>query len=169
MDKRLVAAGLIVIVAVIGAVVLFYHPQQDNVPVSNVTRPQEGYLPLQGGGISRVYLINSSISYCTFDKDSSFGPDESYSFKMGDPCVIISGTIRNDGKERYVPLSAHIYNRSGESVGMVVNGFSKLWFVTVGVDSNSTRSFTITIKYDKQDVTGYDVFLSWEPTASPPP
>ena len=168
---------IITVIVIIGVIVLFYPPEKNtspagadsNISTSNLTRPAGGYLRLQTGALSQIYLINSSISYGTFSKDISYGPDESYHVKTGDPCVIITGTIRNDGMYKYVAMAADIYNTNDEKVGTVVNGFSKPWFVTVGVDSNNTSPFTIMIKYDKRDVTGYDIYLSWEPTASAPP
>lgn len=169
MDKKLVVLVLIFAIAVIGVIAIFYHSQQSEVPTSNVTRPPEDYLHFKDDGASKIYLINSSISYGTYERDSYWPPWEEMSARKGDPCVIISGTIRNDYKDQWVPLGAYLYNAKDERVGTTVTYSAKPWFEAVEVESNGTGIFEIRVKYNKKDVSCYDIYLWWEPTASPPP
>lgn len=172
MDRKLIAIALVISAVVIGAIALFYHPQQDMVPISNVTRPQEGYLTIQKGASSQVYLINSSISYGTYPKDFSpyyWNYGDQYKVKKGDPCVLITGTIRNDGDNSWIAIAADLYNQNGEKVGNVAMESAKPWFSTEHLESNSTGTFEIAMNYNKQDVSRYEIYLLWEPTSFAPP
>jgi hypothetical protein len=170
--RKFIAIALVFSVVIIGAIALSYHPQQSHVPISNVTRPQGGYLTIHNGTISQVYLINSSISYGTYPKDFSpyyWNYGEQYTVKKGDPCVFINGAIRNDGNKSWIVMVADLYNQKGEKVGNVAMESAKPWFATVHLESNNSDTFEIALNYDKQDVARYDIYLLWEPTAFAPP
>lgn len=91
---------------------------------------------------------------------------------VGDDAVIISGTIRNDYEEDYyIVIAAALYNPEGDEVGMILtpNSPKPCWFAYNRVSRASIWQFEIWIKYDRQDVTDYELFLPYRPSTWPFP
>jgi hypothetical protein len=84
-------------------------PSQEQSPIP---LPKGGeYLCFHGGEKTKVFLIDSNMSYGTYDKYVLGGwHNLNYSAEKEDPCVIINGTIRNEyDKDYFICLMADIY------------------------------------------------------------
>ena len=164
MDKNYFLA-ILTIVAIAGAALIFAVQQGGSVPVEQITPPVPGYIHS-----TQIYLVDSNLSYGTF-KDSyvSYMLDK-YFYVKGDPCVVVRGTIRNDGADdSWISITTRVYDKSGQSVGTVITKSTKPWFQSVFVESSGTASFEIPVKYGKNDITRYEFALNWGPDANPPP
>jgi hypothetical protein len=132
--------------------------------------PSDGtYLEFRDGTESRFLLVDSNLEYGAFEKEVPFPGD--FKVNKGDEAVIISGTIRNDYEEDYfVAVTADIYNKKGEKVGMVLSPNAPLpGFAVTFVAKASTSPYEIWIKYDLQDVKSYRIFIAYSPSIYPPP
>ena len=133
--------------------------------------PEQHYLLVQGGNSSNIFLIESQLSFGTYDRDiSNPFADKSYP-KKGDPAVIIQGTLRSDYEEDLViALSANLYDFEGQQVGRVaVPSSAKPWFVVLGVPEGSIEPFRVYIDYDGTDIARYELFLYGSPAKWAPP
>ena len=138
---------------------------------SPIPLPKGGeYLYFRGGEETKVFLINSNMSYGIYDENISLGRIN-YLAKKGDPCVIINGTIRNEyDKDYFICLMADIYNTKGENVGTVISPHAaQPGFTVTHPKSKGISPFEIHVKYDKRDIIDYDVFVAFEPQELPPP
>ncbi|HUV52591.1 MAG TPA: hypothetical protein VMW64_05905 [Dehalococcoidia bacterium] len=136
--------------------------------------PSDGtYLEFRNGTESRFLLVDSALEYGVFEEEVSFHWDNigDYKATKGDKAVIISGTIRNDYEEDYfVAVTADIYNKKGEKVGMVLSPSAPLpGFAVTYVKKASSSQFEIWIKYDRQDVESYRIFMAYPPSTYPFP
>ncbi len=114
---------------------------------------------------SRIFLVDSELRYGVYDRDIHFALGKRVF--AGDDAVIISGTIRNDYEEDYyfVAISATLYNSEGDEVGAVFSPSSPLAGMAVArVPRGSVSPFEIWVKYDRQDVTDYELFLPYPPS-----
>lgn len=164
MDKNYFLA-ILTIAAIAGAALIFAVQQGGSVPEEQISRPAPGHIHS-----TQIYLIDSNLSYGTF-KDSyvSYMLDK-YFYVKGDRCVVVRGTIRNDGADdSWIGITTRVYDKSGQSAGTVITKSAKPWFQSVFVESNGTESFEIPVKYGKKDVTRYEFALNWGPDANPPP
>ncbi len=118
---------------------------------------------------SRILLIDSELRYGVYDRDIHFALGKRVF--AGDDAVIISGTIRNDYEEDYyVAISASLYNPEGEKVGTVLSPSAPIpGFAVARVTRGSTSPFEIWVKYDRQDVMEYELFLPYQPSTWPFP
>ena len=130
--------------------------------------PEGTYIPFEDGEASRVLLLDAELRYGTYDKDI---PHLRAKVFVGDDAVIISGTIRNDYEEDYyVAISASLYNPEGEKVGTVLSPSAPIpGFAVARVTRGSTSPFEIWVKYDRQDVMEYELFLPYQPSTWPFP
>ena len=130
--------------------------------------PEGTFIPFEDGEASRVLLLDSGLRYGTYDKDI---PHLRAKVFVGDDAVIISGTIRNDYEEDYyVAISASLYNPEGEKVGTVLSPSAPIpGFAVARVTRGSTSPFEIWVKYDRQDVADYELFLPYRPSTWPFP
>ena len=141
------------------------------------------YLSYPGMDPSQIYLVNSSARFGRFTSDVidewSFNGN-GYGKKVadkGDPFVVISGTIRNDESHGvlWVALFADLYNTKGEKIGAIIRTNSRPEFIAsyLPVEAHGTGDFSIMLTYDKkyflQDISSYNIYLAWMPTATPPP
>jgi len=141
--------------------------------ISNDTVQKESggkYLHYLDGEESRVFLIESHLSYGVYDRDV-LDVVSGFSAKKGDPCVIINGTIRNDyDRDYYFSITADLYNSEGEKVGIILTDNAPFHGFTVAyVRSGHTGYFEMHVKYDKKDIKNYDLFLKYRPHERPPP
>jgi hypothetical protein len=163
-DKKIIVGGLVITIVALG-IVLFYFTQQNSQSIKGGV-----YLNFSNGTVSQVYLVNSTLRYGVYERDYLSTPVRNITVFKGDPCVIITGTIRNEyDKNYYIWMSAQLYNESDEKVG-VVTRLSSPWqrFSVIHVENASMGTFEIYVKYDKKDVKSYDVFLSSTPSVDPP-
>ncbi len=130
--------------------------------------PTPQYIPLrlrQDVEESRIFLVDSELRYGVYDRDMHFALGKRVF--AGDDAVIISGTIRNDYEEDYyyVAISATLYNSEGDEVGAVFSPSSPLAGMAVAsVPRGSVSPFEIWVKYDRQDVADYELFLPYTPS-----
>ena len=164
MDKNYFLA-ILTVVAIAGAALIFAVQQGGSVPEEQIAPPVPGYIQS-----TRIYLVDSNISYGTFKDSYGLYLLDKYFYVKGDPCVVVRGTIRNDrADDCWIGITARVYDRGGQSVGTVITKSAKPWFQSVFVESNGTISFEIPVKYGKKDITRYEFALNWGPAASPPP
>ena len=126
--------------------------------------PEGTFIPFEDGEASRVLLLDAELRYGTYDKDI---PHLRAKVFVGDGAVIISGTIRNDYEEDYyyVAISATLYNPEGDEVGTVLSPSAPIsGFAIARVTRGSVSPFEIWVKYDRQDVTDYELFLPYSPS-----
>ncbi|AFD01182.1 hypothetical protein Mtc_2456 [Methanocella conradii HZ254] len=177
MNKKMLFITLTIVLVVIIVICAYYIQQSatspDYIQQKYPTLKNGTYLNLRGGEKTRMYLIDSYVRYGNYEKDV-MGPPGTYLAKKGDACVILNGTIRNDyNTDIYIGLTAEIYNASGQKVGSVINinntNMPGAPFITIFTKSKSVESFEIYIKYDKADISGYDIFVAFEPSATAPP
>ncbi|OPY26891.1 MAG: hypothetical protein A4E28_02268 [Methanocella sp. PtaU1.Bin125] len=167
MLKKLLA---IVFVIILIGIIYIYQTQLNNIKsnnIQNITFQKEEYLSKVGGNISKIYLVNSCLSYGVFENDlvSPYG----ISIKKGEPCVIINGTIRNDYKENYfVGLSVDFVNQTGSYHGIMVSQWPGS-FITLLSKSNETSPFEMRLKYGNKDVKDYKIYIAYTPSKIPPP
>jgi hypothetical protein len=164
-------AAFLVLIVLYGVTLLYQTPSDQWYP-----EPQRGiylhYSDDQGGGQSKLFLVNSEVIYGAYNESFTYsGVIGSYSINKGDPCVIINGTVRNDyGKDYYFAIGADVYNSTGEKIGPILNANSPLPGISVTkIDTNSTGSFEIKIRYSSKDISNYNILLMLEPTDIPPP
>jgi hypothetical protein len=138
-------------------------------PVS--VRPSKGaYIPFRDGEESKVLLVSSNLRYGTFDKDVTFPVGDAQAVK-GDRAIIISGEIRNDYEVDYfISITADVYNSGDEKIGIILSpGAPAPGFSLIFIKRASNSSFEIWVKYEQQDVTRYELFIAYPPSAFPPP
>jgi len=125
------------------------------------------YLSFPNGSLSKMFLINSTARYGTYEEDILH---PLITIKKGDPCVIINATVRSDyGKDYFMIVLAQLYNASGEKVGQVTGNVPWEQFVEKYIRSNDTRTFDIYVKYDKKDVASYNISLDYKLLDEPLP
>jgi hypothetical protein len=168
-DKVIIMGAIIIILVFIIILMSLYSNQKNS--QQNSIHPVFGkYLSFQNGSTSKIYLVNSSARYDTFEKNM-IDHITNNSVKKGDPCVIVTATIRSEyDKTNWLVTKVQLYNNSGNEVG-IVTMLDAPWkpFETVRVESNITRSFDIYIKYDKKDIERYDIFLDYKLLDGPLP
>jgi hypothetical protein len=147
-----------------------------NIPVGNV------YINFRNGTPSRIFLINSSATSGTFAADhidpwdwrsGSNGSKDAY---RGDRFASINGTVRNDYDQLlYFALEAHVYDRNGNQIGTLLRTSGRPEFLGawMGLSAGDSGSFHLLLKLDRQytaaDIGRYEIFLAWEPSATPIP
>ncbi|MEM0203041.1 MAG: hypothetical protein QXO16_05215 [Archaeoglobaceae archaeon] len=157
--KVWIAVALIVAVFAISLAIISKESQ------ASMPSPKGGEYLYFKGRESKIFLINSSMSYGTYGSVSWPWA----SAKKGDRCVVIGGTVRNDyDRDLWLCLTAEIYNTKGEKVGVVLLPNYPKGFTVVHVKSNDTSGFEIYIKYDKRDVADYKVYLTCVSEIPPP-
>ncbi len=167
--KRIViGVTIIVLLAVIGYVLLYYS-QKNNLSDNSIQTEGEKYLSFPNGSLSKIYLVNSRAEYGNYDHDIRSPP---LTIKQGEPCVVVTGTIRSDyDRDYWMGLKVQLYNVSGYKVGTVTDltvPFKDV--IIVNTKSNVTRSFEIYVKYDNKDVSRYDIYLgNNQPMTKPHP
>ncbi len=167
-DKKLLGI-LATAIAVTAGWLLLSHPTEVVVhEVSFTPKPGE-YLHSRGsdkihdcrvGDIgSKILLIDSHLEYGKLKANQTTGPPVCpVSAKQGDPCVIIYGTIKNEyNKDYYVCIFADIYNSKGEEVGQIVDP-PICAFTCSHLKANETGDFSLHVKYDRKDVTHYELY-----------
>jgi hypothetical protein len=172
LNKKLIIATLT------GAflILIFFIATQPPSTIS-VKQPKNGeYLhypaDYQGGVETKVFLVDSQLHYGVYNESfTRSGAAGSYSINEGDPCIIITGTIRNDyDKEYYFCITADVYNSKGEKIEPVLTINSpQPGFTVEKVNSAAVGFFEIQIKHDAKDIVSYDLFIAFEPTETPPP
>ncbi len=183
MDKKFGFVALTILLMITGVALFFCWQQitalQNSSPEYIDQSQKDVYLSLYAGKPSKIYLVNSTASLGTFtnfvfDTDP-FGLLNNGAV-IGEPYVYISGTIRNDdNRTLWVPLLAYLTTSTGERLDTIVrtNGRTEFLASYLGVFPGETGNFSITVKYDRayerQDISGYYVYLAWEPTEYPPP
>ena len=184
MDKKssIYVIGIIIILL---AILAYYVSQNSNellntnislnTTLQNVTSPQtitnsekgeEGYLRIINNNISKIYLINSNISYMISNEDYKNAAGETI-VKKGDPYVTIKGTVRNDyDKDIYFWLAGNIYDSNGIKVGNVLPGHFEpgFNFPYLNVKNSSTESFEMRVIYQNKDIEYYSIYLPMAPT-----
>jgi hypothetical protein len=178
MDKILAILISIIILLIIGVAIGMIEAHRDLASLPG--NPENanhfnGYIPPYLGGnyftmdngTSMIYLINSTASYGTYSQDEGLIPG-SVEVHAGDPCVIISGTLRNDYNRSYwLGLSAQLYDANGNPVGKVITDVPTHYAGQVYAESNSTVNFSFTVQYDKKDVSRYELSAWLAPTFLP--
>lgn len=157
---------------------------QNSAPEPNAPSLSMGdvYLCYRGGTASEIYLVSSEASFGRFTSDVI----DEWSFngtgfgKMvaakGDPFMIITGTIRNDESQGvWVGMLADLYNDREEKIGTILrtNGRPEFYASYLHVPGQGIGNFSITLTYDKKysaaNISRYDIYLAWIPTATAPP
>jgi hypothetical protein len=133
--------------------------------------PVQRYLTYSNGTESKLYLVESHLSYGVFDEDVII-PLKGRSVKKGDPAVIIKGTVRNDyDSYYYFAITGDLYNSKGEKL----EGANYIFnlpvgeFVEMHVSANSFGTFELRFGYGGEDIEHYDLYLYMERQETPPP
>jgi hypothetical protein len=117
---------------------------------------------------SKIYLINSTANYGVYSYDTSNFPGGVIEAHAGDPCVMINGALRNEyNRSYYIDLSAQLYDANGKPVGYVLTDPPAHNLGQVYAESNSTANFSFKVKYDKKDVSRYEISALLAPAALP--
>ncbi len=166
-NKKLIAGVIgIAIIAFLGIFFLVSSQQNSNDELAYSVGGK--YLSFPNGSLSKMYLINSTARYGTYEENMA--EHHEITVKKGDPCVIINATVRNDyDKDYFMIVLAQLYNASGEEVGRVTGLAPWEEFVQGYVRSNETHTFDIYVKYDKKDVASYNISLDYKLLDEPLP
>jgi hypothetical protein len=131
----------------------------------NITKPSNDYLKYKIN-ITNFCLVDSNLSYVISNKDYT-DTRANIVVKKGELFVIINGTIRNDyDRGYYFWLTANIFNNTGDNIGdLSINpektGFNECYLF---YQNNSIRSFEIRVKYNKTDISSYNLIIASNPT-----
>lgn len=119
-----------------------------------------------GGNETKILLLASTAKYDSYKQSFQ---NLAGSVNKGDPCFVISATIRNDYTEAkpqgyFVSLTALLYNKEGEVVGRVMSpppllGSLHGSYAEVNLGNGETAVFNIYVAYDKQDVGRYELYV----------
>ena len=116
------------------------------------------------GNVTKVLLLDSKLKYGVYDRDWYFslcGP-----VKKGEPCVIITVTIRNDYTEEwpngyFISLTAYLYNKEGKRVGTVMTPNNMhCGYAETSLNNGETGSLDIYVYYNRQDIDHYELYVN---------
>jgi len=167
---------IILTLTVVFLISIFFIATQPPSTIS-VKQPKNGeYLQYltdyQGGVETKVFLVDSQLHYGVYNESfTRSGAAGSYSINEGDPCIVITGTIRNDyDEDYYFCITADVYNSKGEKIGPILTINSpQPGFTVEKINRAAVGVFEIQIKHDGKDIASYDLFIAFEPTETPPP
>ena len=179
MDKKLVGAFLITLIAIVFTVSLNCYistlSNKNSVPSPTPTPTltptmDNRVLLFENGSESNLYLVNSSLSY-EFSEVDQYIPIKGRSLNVGDALVLITGEVLNNyDMDYYFAISGDLFTFEGEKL----EGTDYLMnepvgeFTVLHVPSYSYGIFGLFFKYDGHDIESYDLFLALEPQDSPP-
>ena len=179
MNKRVALAfATVMSVLVVLLVAMQFFPASEKQPTAYPTPPPNGGVYLrflndsQHGGATRVFLVNAQLYYGVYNESfTRSGATGAYSVNKGDPCILINGTIQNEyGRDYYFAITAEVENSTGQKIGPILTVNSpQPGFAVAKVNSGSTASFDVRIKYTGKDVVDYELFVAFEPSETPPP
>lgn len=165
---------IVVVLVVIGSLVGVYYFGALLTPTFPPTRtPQTRphyltYYPSHltyGGNVTKVLLLDSKLRYGVYEHDFQLQMCE-HGVKKGDPCVIVTATIRNDYEEEwphgyFISLTVYLYNTKGELVPAPVMTYGQLFcgMVEVNLRRGETTTVDIYVAYDKQDIDHYELYI----------
>ncbi|MGA9141609.1 MAG: hypothetical protein WBZ29_15400 [Methanocella sp.] len=164
--KWLTIVAIIIVIFIFGIILI--STQHDFFPKNIIQQESGKYLSFPDGNLSKIYLINSSARYGTYDIDMI---NPTITIKKGEHCVIVTGTIRSDYDQEYwIEPSVQLYNKTADKVGQVTMRDSP-WksFEVVRTLGNTTSNFKLYVKYDKNDIDRYEIYLATTLMVRPPP
>ena len=136
----------------------------------SVQKEKGRYLTFRNGTETKVFLVDSHLSYGVFEENILI-PIKGRSANVGDPAVIINGTIRNDyEKDYYFAITGYLYTSKGEKL----EGSKYIFDPPIGefavtyVPAHGIGTFEMHFKYEGRDIESYDLFLYMEPQETPP-
>lgn len=164
-----VASIVVVLVGAVMALNLFHLFSS-----SSATGRYLTYYPehlMYGGNETKIFLLDSSSRYGSYSE--SFHTMYSGEVNKGDPCVIVSLTIRNDYTEYkpsgyFVSLTAGLYDKDGKVIGGIIQPPSLLGsmiggFAEFNLQNGETATVNIFFTYDKtvdtKNIDHYDIYV----------
>ena len=111
--------------------------------------PQFGEYFTSEGGKSKLLLSDSNLKYCYLSQKDICIPDAA---NVGDLCIVINGTIKNEYvKDYYILMSAHALNSEGELIGGITDSGPICGTIVLHVKSGQTDIFNMHLKY-REDI-----------------
>lgn len=167
-NRLLLLAIILIVVVTIGVVLVFYLSSASS-PRGSVVGRYLTYYPehlTYGGNETKIFLLDASSKFGFYNE--SFCTRWSCVNK-GDPCLIVTLTIRNDYTEKkpygyFVSFTAGLYDKDGKLVGWIMNpGQFFGGIAEFNIQSGETKTVNIFLAYnktiDKEDIDHYDLFI----------
>ncbi|MFO7966582.1 MAG: hypothetical protein R6U44_03180 [Archaeoglobaceae archaeon] len=108
---------------------------------------------------SKLILVDSHAELGVVRANQTTGPPVCpIKAEVGDTCVVIKGTIRNEYDRGYtVGVYGDVFNSTGAEVGHIIDP-PVCRFTTTYAEANGTGNFSLHVKYDKQDISHYHLY-----------
>jgi len=174
--KRLV---LLVALAVVLVSILGLHYLFASSNTSNIEGPSSGYLtyPL-GEEETMIFLVSTDNPRYGFYNWSYTGYGYGAEINEGDPCFIITVTVRNDYTKdpiwtdedspsgmynNHVKLTAHLYNQQGrvDAVDVTYPINSLHGGHVFKIEPEETHSVTLYLATDCKDIDRYEIYVTY--------
>ena len=87
---------------------------------------------------------------------------------MGDPGIVITGTIKNEyDRDYYICMAAHAFNSEGEQIGHSIDPGPVCGVIALHVGSGQTRDFELHLRY-REDIERIELFVGCVSEIPPP-
>lgn len=184
----LAVIALIVVLAVLTFIILYFAPKQVSTPtIANVKPVAPQYLPYSGNA-SRIFMVSATPSYGTYPGPTVPKRDGTPGIQKGAPCFIINVTVRNDySTENPLPdhnifnfgspsasafLTAKIFNNQGQiSATDVTPPYPPVPIpgaLVYNLESGNSTTVTIYLATNHQDINRFEISLEYVGSVPPP-
>jgi len=172
--NRLPLLIIILIAVVVMGTVLVFYLSHTSLPRSPVAGRYLTYYPehlTYGGNETKIFLLDATSKFGFYNE--SFSTLFSGDVNKGDPCIIVTLTIRNDYTEEkpngyFISFTASLYSKEGEVVGWIMTPPPLLGSLFGGIaefnlQSGEKETINIFLAYnrtiDTRDIDHYDLFI----------
>jgi len=166
--NRLILLTIALIAIVMVATVLAFYLLHSSLPLSSVAGR---YLTYYGGNETKMFQVDASSKYGIYNE--SFHTLYAGDTNKGDPCVIVTLTVRNDYAEEkpsgyFISLTANLYNKEGKVVGWIMTPPPLLGSLFGGIaefnlESGEKETIDIFLAYNKtidtKDLDHYGLYV----------
>jgi hypothetical protein len=139
-------------------------PTMMDIPHLNLT-PQPGEYFTYRGNKSKILLNDSRLKYCFLELKDICPPDAA---TVGDPGIVITGTIKNEyDRDYFVCMAAHAFNSEGERIGGSIDPGPICGVIAPYVKCGQTGNFELHLKY-REDIERIELFVGCVSEIPPP-
>jgi hypothetical protein len=139
-------------------------PTMMDIPHLNLT-PQPGEYFTYRGNKSKILLNDSRLKYCFLELKDICPPNAA---NVGDPGIVITGTIKNEyGSDYWICMAAHAFNLGGEQIGYSIDPGPVCGIIAPYVKSDQTGNFELHLKY-REDIERIELFVGCVSEIPPP-
>ena len=132
--------------------------------ISHLT-PQPGEYFIYRGNKSKILLNDSRLKYCFLELNDICPPDAA---NIGDPGIVITGTIKNEyDRDYYICMAAHAFNSEWEQIGGSIDRGPVCGVIAPYVKSGKTRDFELHLKY-REDIERIELSVGCVSEIPPP-